>query len=176
MKPQIYGLTASASMFLFYAIVVTYFNSFEHAVAQFLSIWPLMVSLIAGFGVQVGLFFYLREKAAGQSALAAASSGTVSAGSMVACCAHHISDVLLFSGLSFLAAFVNKYQAFFISAGIVSNILGSVFMLRTMQRHKIKFGKASTLGKIMRYDMDNLLKLSAFVGFAALSFVFIGSA
>ncbi len=170
------GLVSSASMLLFYVIVVTYFNSFNHAVAQFLSIWLLMISLIAGFGVQVGLFFYVREMAGGQSALAAASSGTVSASSMVACCAHHISDVLLFSGLSFLAAFVNKYQVFFISAGIVSNILGSLFMLMAMQRQKIKFVKASALGKLMRYDMDNLFKLSALAGFAMLSFVFIGAA
>ncbi len=170
MKPVAYGVVASVLMLSLYTAVLTYFNSFSHAIAQFLSIWPLMVLLVAGFGVQAGLFFYAREKIAERaSAIAMASSGTVSTTSMIACCAHHITDVLPLIGFSFLAVIANRYQTFLISLGIVSNLLGTLVMLRMMQRHRITHIKNPVLKKLMKYDIDEVLKLSSVAGAALLA-------
>ena len=64
-----------------------------------------------------------------------ATSGDVSAGSMAACCAHHITDVLPLLGLSGLAAFLASYQVLFILIGVLSNVVGITIMLETIQRH-----------------------------------------
>lgn len=162
-------------MLVMYTVVVSYFNSFGHAVAQFVSLWPLMILLVAGFGGQVGLFFYFKEKAGQLSGVAVASSGTMSTGSMVACCAHHISDVLPLMGLPFLAAFAVRYQVFFISLGAVSNVLGMLFLLKMMHSHKLRFGRKSVLGKLMRYDMDRTFKISLAAGAVLLLSIFIVS-
>ncbi len=64
-----------------------------------------------------------------------ATSGGVSAGSMVACCAHHLSDVMPLLGLSGLSAFLVNYQLFFIVVGVMANVVGITIMLETIQRH-----------------------------------------
>ncbi len=174
-KPWVYGVAASAAMLTSYFLILTLLNSFGHAVAQFISLWPFMTLLIAGFGIQTGLFFYFREQVR-ISALSAASSGTISTGSMIACCAHHVSDVFPLLGLSYLAVFADRYQMFFITLGILSNALGVMFMLRMMQRHKVKFGKNSLFRKLMKHDMDKAFKFFAVAGAALLLALFIVSA
>ncbi len=175
MKHAIYGVSASLAMAAVYFGIVSYFNSFSHAVSQFISLWPFMILLISGFGAQAGLFSYIKENSAGASPRFAAASGTVSTGSMVACCAHHASDVLPFVGLSFAAAFVDRYQLFFLLLGIMSNILGLLFMLGIMQRLNMRFARKSIFKKIMRYDMGKAFKFSASAGAALLLSVFLVS-
>ena len=54
---------------------------------------------------------------------------------MVACCAHHLSDILPLLGLSGMAIFLVRYQLFFIIIGVLSNVVGITIMLETIQRH-----------------------------------------
>ncbi len=173
MKHAIYGVSASIAMAAVYFGIVSYFNSFSHAVSQYVSLWPFMTLLIAGFGAQAGLFSYIREKSIESSGGVAVASGTVSTGSMVACCAHHISDVLPFLGLSFAAAFVDRYQSFFLLLGIISNIVGFLSMLRLMHRRKIRFDKKSIFKRIMKYDLDGIYKASLAAGAVLLLFIFV---
>ncbi len=173
MRPVIYGVSASAAMTAVYFVIVSYFNSFNHAVSQFISLWPFMILLIAGFGAQAGLFGYVKEKSIKAPPGVAFASGTVSTGSMVACCVHHISDVLPFIGLSFASAFVDRYQPFFLSLGIISNILGLLFMLRMMQRRRMRFDKKSIFKIIMKYDLDRIYKISLTAGIVLLIALFV---
>ncbi|NIS71299.1 MAG: hypothetical protein GTO12_20875, partial [Proteobacteria bacterium] len=88
------------------ALLVAYFgiltlaNSLDHAVDQFILMWPWFSVLVVGFGVQTGLYTYIRrvQKIHHVSALASkkgiTATGGVSTTAMVACCAHHLSDVL----------------------------------------------------------------------------------
>ncbi len=76
---------------------------------QTAELWYWVLALAGGFGVQAGLFSFIRQSFRERRAAATASvatSGGVSAGSMAACCAHHLSDVLPLLGLSGLAAFL----------------------------------------------------------------------
>jgi hypothetical protein len=57
---------------------------------------------------------------------------------MLACCAHHLADVLPILGLSAGAVFLNEIKTPLALAGLVMNTGGIVFMLyqiRRMRRH-----------------------------------------
>ncbi|MEK6947194.1 MAG: hypothetical protein AABX32_06320 [Nanoarchaeota archaeon] len=122
------GLLGSTSLLGFYLIVASLLGGFNFAVENFVQLWYWMIPLVVGFGVQIGLFFYVKDamhaKAAGQ---AAASTG-ISATSMVACCAHHIADIAPFLGITALGLFLTKYQSTFLLIGVLSNILGITYM------------------------------------------------
>lgn len=106
-----------------------------HPFSQFTLLQPWMSFLILGFGVQFGLFWLLRkgyhfsmhEKHDAQ--LATGTSTGVSAVAMVACCAHHIVDLLPILGLSAAALFLSDYQEQFLIFGVVANVIGIGMML-----------------------------------------------
>ncbi len=97
--------------------------------------------ILLGFGIQVGLFTYLKTvihaAARGTGALAGAGGGTSTA-AMVACCAHHVTDVLPLVGLSAAATFLAEYRIPFMLAGLATNLVGigviSALILRERRR------------------------------------------
>lgn len=136
------GVLASAILFGLYLLVLTFSNSWGHAWSQYLLLKWWMTPLIVLFGVQVGLFMFLRgalkaRHASGAAAGAIATSGGVSTGAMIACCMHHVTDVLPIIGLSAAAVFLNAYQEAFLLLGILSSLLGLVWMLKTADEHRI---------------------------------------
>ncbi len=112
----------------------------DHALDQTTRLWYWVLPLAGGFGVQVGLFSFIRQairkRGKGGTASVGATGG-VSAGSMAACCAHHLADVLPFLGLSGVAGFLIDYQTPFIVLGIASNVVGITLMLEVIQRHHL---------------------------------------
>ncbi len=131
------GFGASVLLLALYFGILTLSQGAAHAVQQSGELWYWLLALAAGFGVQAGLFDFIRRslKARRAATASVSASGGVSAGSMVACCAHHLSDVLPLIGLSGLAAFLVDYQLFFIVVGVMANIVGISIMLETIQRH-----------------------------------------
>lgn len=134
----IVGFIAAVLLLLVYTGVITVAQGIAHAVEQAGKLWYWIAALAAGFGVQAGLFSFirqsLRERRTSSTTASVAASGSISAGSMVACCAHHLGDILPIVGLSGLTAFLVSYQTFFIVIGVVSNVVGIVIMLETIQR------------------------------------------
>ena len=161
-KPLIYGALGSIALFLFYFFIMTVTSSYNNAVDQFLDLWYLFTLLIFGFGLQIGLYTYIRnwhliDKDAKKSVIA--STG-VSTGSMIACCAHHLTDILPIIGFSAAALFLSKYQIVFIFIGIISNLIGVILMLRIIKRKNL-FDRTSKIMKILiRYNLDLLLKVT----------------
>lgn len=137
------GIIAGVSLILFYFVIMIVSSaSLSATVSQFKQLWYWMIALSLGFGIQVGLFTHLkiiindRQIVSGAGAVTATSTGT-SAASMVACCAHHLSEVLPIIGLSGFAIFLTRYQIPIIVFGIMMNLLGIIYMLKTI--NKIKF-------------------------------------
>ncbi len=166
----IIGLIASLSLLVIYFVVLSAASSFSHAISQFSQMWYWMLLLIAGFGLQVGLYFYIRasfrlKQMANPTATVAASGG-VSAGSMVACCLHHLVDVLPLMGLAAAAVFLTQYQLLFIIIGILSNLIGITIMLEIIQRHKLSKG---FLKRILIYNMNRFKKVT--IGLSLILFV-----
>ncbi|MBI4441193.1 hypothetical protein HY639_03425 [Candidatus Woesearchaeota archaeon] len=152
MDTKYWGAFAGALLFLFYVGILTSFNSFDHALEQLHSTWYYIVPLIIGFGTQVALYMHLRRAKCASASVA--TSGGASAGSMVACCAHHAIDVLPFFSAS-VGLFIVQYQPFLMMLGVLSNIMGISFMLRIMQQQGTY---PTVLRRVMKWNMDTVFK------------------
>lgn len=96
-------------------------------------IW-LLVPLILGFGVQIGLFTYLKYKSAVCSITSMAGGG-ISGISMILCCSHYLVNILPFISISF-ATFLTKYTFYILLFGVASNVIGILFMLNKIKNVK----------------------------------------
>ncbi len=157
------GVGAAALLIIVYLGIITLAQDWTHALEQTTELWYWVLALAGGFGIQAGLFSFIRqgirERRAATTGSVAASGG-VSAGSMAACCAHHLSDILPLLGLSGAAIFLVRYQLFFIVVGVLSNMVGITIMLETIQHH----GLSDRLGR-WKWDM-NWVKKGAMVSAA----------
>jgi hypothetical protein len=120
---------------VYLSIVGAASRSFIHALQQLKADALMIGPLTAGLGLQIGLYAYYRQlqcdmrRARPAMAVTAAGTGT-STVTMIACCAHHVSDVLPFVGLTAAVAFLTEFRAPFIAVGIVSNLIGVAVVLR----------------------------------------------
>jgi hypothetical protein len=140
-RPALFGVLAAAAMLAVYLGIVSLAESWQHALGLLREDLLLVVPIIAGFGVQMGLFTRLRWHAAQGGgaatgrALAGASGGTSTA-AMAACCAHHVADVLPVLGLSGAAIFLAEYRIPFMIVGLLSNLAGILVLWRSIRRIK----------------------------------------
>ena len=160
------GITASLILLIIYFAILSIANTFEHAIEQFLGFWYWISLIIIGFGFQIGLYSYIRaamhaKHMAGVTTEVAATGG-VSTGAMIACCAHHLTDVLPIIGLTAAAAFLSKYQLSFIILGVLSNLVGVNIMLKIIQEHKL-YSRKGVLNSIMKVNMKKLLKYNIMI-------------
>lgn len=109
-------------------------GSWEAAFSQFQSLWIYMVPLSLGFGVQVGLYRNIKQLNYGVHRMTMAGSTTTSTIGMVACCAHHLTDVLPILGLSAISIFLVNYQIPLLIVGLFSNVIGIIYLLRTQRK------------------------------------------
>lgn len=114
----------------FYLIQALGMQDWEAPVGLMLDRWYFVAPLVAGFGIQAGLFHAIHQMARHGGGAAMASSGGVSGASMLACCMHNL--VLLFPilGVSGLAAFFAAYQSQVFLVSIAVNLLGLGYMLK----------------------------------------------
>lgn len=128
----------------FYIGLLTWLQGWEYASAQFVRDRLYVVPIILGFGIQAALYSILRFRlfipvASGHHAgsMVGASGGT-SAAAMVACCLHHVTDVLPVLGLSAAATFLTRYQRPFMLVGLAMNLAGIAIMLVILYRQRQK--------------------------------------
>lgn len=138
-RPALYGAAGSMLLVAMYLGLVTLAQGFQHAVELLSQDWYFVLAIALGFGVQLDLFFYMRralrkQKGTGSAAaMAGASTGTSSV-AMLACCAHHVADVLPFVGLSGAALLLSEYRQPLMLVGIASNLVGIAMMVRAIRR------------------------------------------
>lgn len=134
MKSIIYGVLAGAGLITLYAITMTVLaKSFTAAIEQFQALWWLMLPLALGFGLQVGLFVKLRQKQQQRANGTLAAGGGSATVGMLACCSHHLADVLPFLGLSALSIFLLQYQIPILVFSIAVNFLGVLMMIKKLR-------------------------------------------
>jgi len=165
-KAIISGIIGGFLLLAFYFGVLTLANSFSHAVSQFNLLWYWILALVIGFGIQIGLWSYTRSKIKERKVKGTigevAATGGISAGSMIACCAHHLVDVLPILGLSALFLFLAEYQVFFLGLGILSNIIGVIFMLEIIKKHSL-YQENSRLVRFFNFNIKKI-KYGAMIG------------
>ncbi|HET9476808.1 MAG TPA: hypothetical protein VFP63_04895 [Dehalococcoidia bacterium] len=134
------GLLAGSALIALYLGLVTWAQGFGHARELLWDDRFFVGAIATGFGVQAGLFVYLRRllslrSRASATAGNAAGTGTSTA-AMLACCAHHVTDALPLLGLSGVAIFLGDYRVPLMAAGIAVNAAGVLFMLRLVLRER----------------------------------------
>ena len=131
------GAIAAGGLALFYVVVVAGASgSLGHLGDQARQDWYYLVFILSGFGLQVALMAELRRRHRLHHS-AAVASGTGSGASvvgMVACCAHHLADLLPFVGATGAAAFLIDYRVLFMVVGIGVNAVGVFVAARRLYR------------------------------------------
>jgi hypothetical protein len=138
-------LLGSTFIASFYIGILTWAQGWEYASSQFLRDRWYVIPIIVGFGIQTALYAVLRfhlfvpvSSSSHTGALMGTSGGT-SATAMVACCIHHVTDVLPILGLSAAASFLTRYQRPFMLVGLAMNMIGIVTMLVVLYRERKKY-------------------------------------
>lgn len=92
--------------------IVSWAESPEHALDLFWEDRRIVFPIIVGFGVQAALYTILKKRLflpvahPGPSGALTGAGGATSTLAMIACCAHHVTDVLPVLGLTAAAAFL----------------------------------------------------------------------
>ncbi len=140
-KPLLMGVLGALALFALYMTIVTLAQGWDHAIELFGQDAWLVLPIMTGFGTQVGLYTYLRgvlrHGSRASKAMMGAGGGTSTA-AMVACCAHHVADLLPLLGLSAAASFLAAYKIPFMLVGLAMNAVGILVIVRTIrteQRH-----------------------------------------
>jgi hypothetical protein len=156
-----WGVLTGSLLVGLYGATLAVANSPAYLVEEFLRLWFWIAPLVLGFSLQVGLFVYARAAARAGRARAPAhgivASGGATTVSMVACCAHHIADVLPVIGLAGAATLLATYQGVLLLVGVLSNLVGIIYVLGLLREHGLYPSRASLLSLALRWPVDRAL-------------------
>src|SRR3990172_8145762 len=137
-------LIGSTLMAGVYFGILTWAQGWDYAASQFaLNRWyvlPIFVTL----GIQAALYSILRFRlfipttTTGHTGALMGANGGTSVTAMVACCLHHVTDVLPILGLSAAATFLTRYQRPFMLVGLGTEIIGIIVMIVVLYRERQK--------------------------------------
>lgn len=129
-KSALMGVIGTFSLLGIYFVILTVVSGWTFALSQFFDFWPFVISLATGFGIQIGLYSYLK-KAIYQhcaSGKVLAVSGTTSTMAMISCCAHYLANIMPAVGAAGLITLVGQYQIELFWFGLVSNAAGILYI------------------------------------------------
>lgn len=139
-KPFLAGILGASALIIVYVLILFIATKdLSHAIEQFITFKYWIIALILGFGVQMGLFWYIRSGmhlTDGSSKTALATGAGTSTVAMAACCAHYLVSLLPILGLTAAALFLSKYQTYFFLLGVISNITGITWMIYIIKTKK----------------------------------------
>jgi hypothetical protein len=136
LRPLIAGLLAAGALLALYLGVITLVQDWGHALGQLIADGPFVGALTLGFGTLVGLWVYLRSRHARTPATGVAAGGSTSGVAMLACCAHHLVEVLPIVGLSGAALFLAEVKLPLLWLGLSLNLAGILYLLRQIRRQR----------------------------------------
>jgi Cu+-exporting ATPase len=129
-KPFQVGAIGGFALLAVYFVILTLVSGWGFAREQFLAFWYFVVALAVGFGIQIGLFIYLRQitRHADASGKVVAVSGVTSTGAMIACCTHYLANVLPVLATTGVVALVAQYQVQLFWFGLAFNLAGALYV------------------------------------------------
>ena len=138
------GIAGMSFLSGLYFGLVSWAESPQHAVQLFWDERWIVTPIILGFGVQAALYTVLKKRlfvpvaSTGPSGSLMGAGGATSTAAMVACCAHHVTDVLPILGLTAAATFLAEYQTEFMLVGLGTTLAGIAVMLVILFRERRK--------------------------------------
>lgn len=148
------GLAGSVFLTGLYLGLVSWAESFKHAIEYLWQDRWIVLPIILGFGVQVALYVILKKRlfmpvtSVGPTGMMTGASGATSTIAMAACCAHHVTDVLPILGLTAAATFLAEYRTTFMLIGLGTTLIGIIVMLNLIfkeRRAAIRMASFSTI-------------------------------
>lgn len=140
--PAVAGLAGALMLTGLYFAIVSLAESPSHALQLFWEDRVIVIPIIVGFGVQLALYTVLKKRLLvpvthiGPSGALTGAGGGMSAAAMVACCAHHATDVLPLVGLTAAAAFLAEYRIPFMLLGLGTTVSGIAVMSLILIRER----------------------------------------
>lgn len=140
--PLLAGLGGSTLLTALYLGIVSITEAPEYALRLFWDDKWIVLPIILGFGVQVALYTILKKRLfvpvahTGPSAALTGASGATSTVAMVACCLHHVTDVLPILGLTAATTFLARYRIPFMLVGLGMTLTGIAVMLVILFRER----------------------------------------
>lgn len=139
-KPILYGTLASALLLGVYFATLSLVSGWEFAQSQFVSFWYFIISLVIGFGIQIGLYSYLKQlvknrgMAVGDKTVAV--TGTTSTLAMISCCVHYLANIAPILGIAGVLSIVAQYQVKIFWVGLLFNAFGIAFIVNKIIKFK----------------------------------------
>jgi len=149
--PPFTAVLGASFLTVLYLGIVSLAESPQHALDLFWEDRFIVLPIILGFGVQVALYTILRMRLfvpvthTTSSAALTGASGATSTVAMVACCLHHVTDMLPILGLTAAATFLAEYRLLFMGFGLGMTLLGITIMLFILFRERRKVLKLVAL-------------------------------
>jgi Cu+-exporting ATPase len=130
LKPLAVGTLAFLIMLGIYFGVLTLVSGWDFTVSQFAQYWYYVLPLALGFGIQMGLYVYLRQRLAHHhtGGKVVVASGATSTGAMLACCTHYLANILPVIGAAGAVTLVAQYQVELFWVGLAFNLGGIIFI------------------------------------------------
>jgi Cu+-exporting ATPase len=130
LRPLAVGTLASLAMLGVYFGVLTLVSGWDFTVSQFAQFWYYVLPLALGFGIQMGLYVYLRLRlehhhTGGKMVVA---SGATSTGAMLACCTHYLANILPVIGAAGVVTLAAQYQVELFWVALAFNLGGIIFI------------------------------------------------
>jgi hypothetical protein len=153
--PVAIGFIGATLLTGLYFGIVSWAESPQHAVQLFWQDRWIVLPIILGFGVQAGLYTILKKRlfvpvaSTGPSGPMMGAGGTTSTLAMVACCAHHVTDVLPILGLTAAATFLAQYRIAFMLVGLGTTLLGIAVMLVILFKERRKAVQMMSTSTVM---------------------------
>ena len=125
------GLTATLLLLVIYFTIISLVSGRDFALDQFRQFWYFVTTLATGFGIQVGLYSYIKEALQNKNTIqkkVLAVSGTTSTAAMVSCCAHYLVNILPLLGTIGIITLISQYQVQLFWVGIAFNSAGIIYM------------------------------------------------
>ncbi|MEK7060235.1 MAG: hypothetical protein AAB970_01280 [Patescibacteria group bacterium] len=119
-------------LLFFYFLIVSAISGFKFALSQFLSYWYFLISLALGFGIQIGLYSYLKQLVKNNNMVmgdkTVAVTGTTSTLAMISCCAHYLANIVPILGMAGALSIVASYQTEIFWVGLLFNLFGIIYI------------------------------------------------
>jgi Cu+-exporting ATPase len=135
-KAIVYGVLASIILLGVYFTILTLVSGWDFAQNQFFTFWYFIMSLSLGFGIQMGLYTYLRiliKETHGEGKILGVT-GVTSTTAMISCCAHYLANILPVLGTASVLTIVAQYQVEFFWVGILFNLGGIYYIAQRVNK------------------------------------------
>ena len=135
-KPVIVGILGTLVLLVIYFTAVNLISDTQFVISQFKKFWYYIVTLAIGFGIQVGLYTYLRQairSTEGSGKMLAVSGGTSTA-AMITCCAHYLANIAPLIATAGVITFLTQYKVQFFWVGLAFNIGGIIYIANKVRK------------------------------------------